>query len=239
MAETLTGIDDRILNARIEGFPRLVPALLLSAIAHLLLAQCLPDAVKAYGAAPVVTPLTVSIQSATPLVQVKITRHAIPVSRNKAAVTQEYIAPEAVNLIANDKLVPQSTAALASPGEIPTSEPDTPALPLLDYYYQSREVDTPAKAVGDALLIYPREALRLRLSGEVHLRLFINESGKLVRSEVIKADPAGIFEEAAVQAVNSMQFSPALRADRPVRSQRTVQITFDPNPSESPHSATQ
>ena len=240
MAATATGIEDRILDARIEGFRRLLPALVLSAIAHLLLAQWLPDAVKAYGAAPVGTPLTVSIQSATPPVQVKIARRAIPVSRNTAAAAiPESITPEAVNPIADHKLVPQATAALEDRNESSSSEPETPALPLLDYYYQSREVDTPAQAVGDALLIYPREALRLHLSGEVHLRLFIDESGKLIRSEVIKANPAGIFEEAAVQAVNTMQFSPARKADKPVRSQRSVLITFDPNPSEVSSSVSQ
>src|SRR5258708_37083747 len=83
-----------------------------------------------------------------------------------------------------------------------------PALPLLDYYYTSREVDEPARAVGDALLVYPREALQLRVSGEVKLRLFIDEFGALVRSEVVSADPPGIFEEAALQALNGMRFSP-------------------------------
>ena len=239
MAATATGIEDRIFDARIEGFRRLLPALVLSAIAHLLLAQWLPDAVKAYGAPPVSTPLTVSIRSATPPVQVKIGRRAIPGSLNTAAATPERITPEAVNPIADDKLVPQSAAALADRSDSPASEPETPALPLLDYYYQSREVDTPAKAVGDALLIYPREALRLHLSGEVQLRLFIDESGKLMRSEVIKANPVGIFDEAAVQAVNTMQFSPARKADKPVRSQRSVVITFDPDPSEISSSVTQ
>jgi TonB family protein len=244
MVETIAaGMDNQISNARIQGFRRLVPALLLSAIAHLLLAQCLPDSVKAYeGTPPSDTPLTVSLQSAAPLMQVKIPRSAIPVPLKAAAVTSEPIIPDAVNLIADDQPAPQSPAALAGPSDIPSdqsSEPDAAALPLLDYFYQSREVDTPAKAVGDALLIYPREALRLGVSGEVDLKLFINESGKLVRSEVIRSHPPGIFEEAAVQAVNTMQFSPARRADRPVRSQRTVQITFDPNPAQDPRSATQ
>jgi protein TonB len=104
------------------------------------------------------------------------------------------------------------------------------AVPLLDYYYASSEVDQPARAVGDGLLQYPREALRLRISGDVKLRLFIDVSGALNRAEVVSAAPPGIFEQAALEAVHSMRFSPASKDGHPVRSQRTVAITFDPDP---------
>jgi protein TonB len=70
----------------------------------------------------------------------------------------------------------------------------------------------------------------LRVPGEVKVRLFIDEFGALVRSEVVSADPPGIFEEAALEALNGMRFSPARKGEQTVRSQRTVQITFDPDP---------
>ena len=103
-------------------------------------------------------------------------------------------------------------------------------MPLLDYYYDPKEVDQPARAVGDGLLEYPREALKLRLAGKVKLRLFIDEFGTLVRSEIVAAQPSDVFEQAALEAVHTMQFAPARKNGQPVRSQRSVEVTFDPDP---------
>ena len=217
--------DIRHPAAQFGEFGRLTLALVLSAGAHLLLAQVLPQPVRSYEVAQpagIVTTLTVSLQ---------------PPQRSRAkAPVPAQPAPgpdETGDGAARGDQPPLSMLAPEGPRDALPGTPlheVRPALPLLDYYYTSREVDEPAKAVGDALLVYPREALQLRVSGEVKLRLFIDEFGALVRSEVVSADPPGIFEEAALQALNGMRFSPARKGEQPVRSQRTVQITFDPDP---------
>ena len=209
-----------------ENFGRLALALAVSAFAHVLLASLLPQAVEPYKGAPPASglTLTVSLQTTAPVMSAKV---AVPVPSASRPVQSNVSAASSGPVASLSDLAPQDLR------ETPF---DSPALPLLDYYYSSREVDSPAKAVGDALLVYPREALRLRVSGEVKLRLFINESGALVRSEVVSADPPGIFEEAAAQAIRTMRFEPARKADQPVRSQRTVQISFDPQPAEHPAS---
>jgi protein TonB len=209
-------------SVQIEEFGRLALALVLSAGAHLLLAQVLPQWVRPYEGVPSAATftLTVSLQP-------------MPRVRPKAPVQPPPKSGEPV-----DDATPGDQPPLSMlPPEVPRDIlPDTPthevrpALPLLDYYYSSREVDEPAKTVGDALLVYPREALQLRVSGEVKVRLFIDEFGTLVRSEVVSADPPEIFDEAALQALNGMRFSPARKGEQTVRSQRTVQITFDPDP---------
>lgn len=226
---TTTGTENP--SAQIEVFGRLALALVLSAGAHLLLAQLLPQWVKPYeGAASAASfTLTVSLQ---PIPRVR------PKGPGPVPLQSPPKSDEPVNGAARSDPPPISMLTPEGPRDtLPDTPPHEvrPALPLLDYYYSSREVDEPAKAVGDALLVYPREALQLRVSGEVSLRLFIDESGALVRSEVVSAEPPGIFEEAAIQAVGGMRFTPARKGEHTVRSQRTVQITFDPDPSSLRH----
>lgn len=212
-------------------FGRLVLALVLSSGLHLLVAESLPQAVRPYGGATPAAPftLTVSLQP-------------VPLDPPKAAAPVSVPVPipvsETLKSLSTGTAQSDQPALSALPPDAPREAlPESPApellpaLPLLDFYYTSREVDEPAKAMGDALLVYPPEALKLRVSGEVKIRLFIDEFGALVRSEVIEAAPPGIFEEAALQALGGMKFSPARKDDQPVRSQRTVQITFDPTPA--------
>lgn len=207
-----------------EEFARLAVALILSAAAHLLLAQALPQSVGPHEGAQSARnfTLTVSLQP-------------MPRVRPKAPAAVQ-LPPKSGEPVDGATPGDQPQLSMLAPEGPRDAVPDTPlhevqpALPLLDYYYSSREVDEPAKAVGDALLVYPHEALQLRVPGEVKLRLFIDEFGTLVRSEVVSADPQGIFEEAALQALNGMRFSPARKGEQTVRSQRNVQITFDPDP---------
>jgi protein TonB len=232
----LTTTDIRNSSVSVEEFGRLALALVLSAVVHLLLAQFMPQLVKPYDAAPSVAgfALTVTLQPMAP----ERPRVPVPVPILHQPRTNESVD---IHTPIDQAALSLATAPEAPRDVIPPDKPspaDQPALPLLDYYYSSREVDEPAKAVGDALLVYPREALRLRVSGSVKLRLFIDELGTLIRSEVMSADPPGIFEEAAVDAVKTMRFSAARMGEHTVRSQRTVQITFDPHPLQSPESTT-
>lgn len=220
-------------GAPVDECGRLALALVLSAGIHLLLAQLLPQSAKPYdGDSPIAgVALTVTLQPMAPA-------HSTAPVR----VPHQPRHPEPMDTASprNPAQMPWDRTPEAARDDIPPDMPSQagqPALPLLNYYYTSREVDEPAKAVGDALLVYPREALQLRVSGAVKLRLFIDELGALVRSEVVSADPPGIFEEAAAQAVKTMRFSAARKGERTVRSQRTVQITFEPNPVEHPASA--
>ena len=211
-------------GTQFDEFGRLALALVLSTGVHLLLAQALPQAVRPYEVSPSAASLTLTVSLQPP-----------QQARTKAPVrVQARPKPkETVESVARDDQPPLSMLAPEEPREVLPDAPlqeDRTALPLLDYYYTSREVDEPAKAVGDALLVYPREALQLGMSGVVKFRLYIDEIGTLVRSEVVSADPPGIFEEAALQALRGMRFSPARKGEQAVRSQRTVQITFDPDP---------
>lgn len=102
-----------------------------------------------------------------------------------------------------------------------------PGLPL-DKYFTAREVDVRASQTNEVILIYPQRAYEMRLGGKMVLRIFINEQGGIDRVSVLAATPPGVFEEAALTATHELQFSPALKNGRQVKSQKTIEVIFDP-----------
>ncbi|MBM3344033.1 MAG: hypothetical protein FJY56_18260 [Betaproteobacteria bacterium] len=59
--------------------------------------------------------------------------------------------------------------------------------------------------------------------------LFIGETGELDRFELVGASPKGLFEQAAQEAVGQLLFHPAVKNGQPVKSQKTIDVVFDPN----------
>ena len=57
---------------------------------------------------------------------------------------------------------------------------------------------------------YPKRAAKDRISGKVILKVLISADGSVLKTKVVKAEPRGIFEEAAVNAVSNWKFDPAI-----------------------------
>jgi len=123
-------------------------------------------------------------------------------------------------------------AAPRPPGAVP--EPQAFGLPL-DRYYTSRELDARAEPLNQPALIYPQEAYQARVRGKVTLRMLINERGGVDGVTVLEAEPRGVFEAAALEAAQALAFSPASLAGRPVKSQKTLEVVFDPYESIATH----
>lgn len=105
------------------------------------------------------------------------------------------------------------------------------SLPFDSYFH---EVDKPAEPANDVLLRYPWIEYRQRIGGVVRVELLINEHGGLDSATVIEATPPGHFEQAAMEAVRKLQFKPAIKAGRYVKSRKTIEVVFDPNEHLSP-----
>jgi protein TonB len=75
-------------------------------------------------------------------------------------------------------------------------------------------------------LAYPSTAASQ--AGEVALLAMIDERGGVQDVSVVKAEPAGYFEEPALQAIRAARFLPAQRDGRVVRSQIVVKLRFEP-----------
>lgn len=112
------------------------------------------------------------------------------------------------------------------PGAVPELRPD-PRLPL-ERYFTALEVDVRAEPLNDPPLVYPQRAYQARTRGTVTLRILVNERGGVDEVSVVESAPRGVFEEAALDAARSLQFSPAMRFGRTVKSQKIVEVAFDP-----------
>lgn len=66
--------------------------------------------------------------------------------------------------------------------------------------------------------MYPRHALRSRIEGSVRLEIVVNPDGTVREARVIDAEPAGVFEAAALQAALRSRFRPRMVAGEPVES---------------------
>lgn len=162
----------------------------------------------------------------------------------------QHIAPEIANPVAISD--PESGIRSESP-EAPLPQTDTAQqktpdpvtvpkaaidLPLpLDAYFSADDVDTRAQPSNDVLLFYPLNAYKRKISGAVKMTLLINERGGLDKVIVVDATPPGIFEEAALEAVGKLQFTPALRGGRQVKSRKTIEVVFDPSEQLQPASS--
>lgn len=148
-----------------------------------------------------------------------------PAPGEQPAVT----APEAAPVIDSRPVSPPP----ADPStEVPRGNPGagTAQRPLLfDTYFNVSELDVRAEPINEVLLRYPWVAYQRRLAGVVRFNLFINAQGGLDKVQLVEATPPGHFEEAALEAVTKLRFSPALKYGRRVKSQKTIEVVFDPN----------
>ena len=135
---------------------------------------------------------------------------------------------------------PQAAAQASHTGN--ASEPPTaprviaPAgpiqAPVAARYYLPREVDQPAAPLQHAQLWYPEAALKQRIGGVVVMHLFIGTDGSIERTEVVRSEPPGVFDQAVRDAAQASRFRPALLGHSPVNSRVTIEVPFDPDCSD-------
>ncbi len=74
-------------------------------------------------------------------------------------------------------------------------------------------------------IVYPEIAKRAGVQGRVYVKAYVDESGKVTKVELIRGIGAGC-DEAAMEAVNSVMFSPGKQRGKPVKVQVTVPVLF-------------
>mgnify|MGYP001568255292 CR=1 FL=1 len=185
----------------------------LSALAHLLVLSMGGGTVPTL-IAPHTRPFIADIRYITP----EITRpeeapQPVP-DIDKQAPATDLPPPESAQEATTARTPPQAVIELPFP---------------FDAYYNPGEVDVRAQPTNEVLLVYPWVEYKMRVSGVVQLTLLINERGDLDKVTVIEAKPRGVFEEAALEAVSKLQFTPALKNGQPVKSRKTIDVVFDPS----------
>jgi len=99
------------------------------------------------------------------------------------------------------------------------------ALPAAPEYALGIRLDPGPRPLDDIEPDYPDPHLR---EGTVVLRLLISETGHVDDVAVVRSQPSGVFEQAALDAFGKARFAPGLAAGTPVKSQITVEVRFVP-----------
>lgn len=173
-------------------------------------------------------PFTPRFPAPAPL-EVEIRREVIP---EPAEPAREFpVEPPSPSEItarpAEPELPPATPSGEESPPAVASPAPIELPLPL-DRYFPPHEVDVRAEQVNEVHLVYPEQAYMKRARGRVVLRIFINDRGGIDDVSVLESTPPGVFEEAALTATLALQFRPAIKNGRSVKSYKTIEVTFDP-----------
>ena len=121
-----------------------------------------------------------------------------------------------------------------------TSGPKLPALPALPAAPKSTASPRRAMPKGRGILMdrqpmiaarvpppYPYMARRRGIQGKVMVRLLVGMDGRVTKSEVLNAQPAGVFEDAVLRTVGRWRFSPALRSGKPIAAWVETSVKFE------------
>ena len=121
-------------------------------------------------------------------------------------------------------------AALAKPVTEPVPAIDDAAMVAMPdpVLYEVRELDVYPRALRPIKPAYPASAREAQLAGSVTLKVMIDEGGRVVSAAVVDAEPGGVFDQAAQEAIAETAFYPAQRNGRTVRSQLLIKVEFDP-----------
>lgn len=87
--------------------------------------------------------------------------------------------------------------------------------------------DTEAVPIVRVEPLYPRNAAQMQLEGWVTIKFDIGPSGQVLNPKVIAAEPARIFDRAALNAVKKWKYKPQVRDGKPTTTRgQTVRLTF-------------
>jgi protein TonB len=75
--------------------------------------------------------------------------------------------------------------------------------------------------------VYPAQALRNGTKGWVELAFTVSANGTVRDIEIVAAEPRGVFDSAASDAVAAWRFRPRVVNGQPVAQRSTVTMRFD------------
>jgi protein TonB len=82
--------------------------------------------------------------------------------------------------------------------------------------------------------VYPADALRKKLSGEVRVQITVGIDGKVKDATVLGANPPGVFDQAALDAVRKWRYKPIEVDGETVGASFKTTIIFQPERTRTP-----
>lgn len=98
--------------------------------------------------------------------------------------------------------------------------------PISELTYRPEEVDQTPRLLRSFPPQYPYLARRDNIEGWVVLRFVVDTDGIPEKIEIVEGEPAGIFEEAATEAVARYKFKPAMKNGEGVNCIIKQRISF-------------
>ncbi|MDM7919885.1 MAG: energy transducer TonB [Methanosarcina sp.] len=92
--------------------------------------------------------------------------------------------------------------------------------------FKLSEVDEPPKTLRAPPPRYPFEAKQKGISGKVTLKFVVDSNGMAREPQVVSAEPKGVFEESALEAVVKYKFKPAKKGGKAVDCIVRLPISF-------------
>lgn len=89
------------------------------------------------------------------------------------------------------------------------------------------DLDRPAKVLSRPPLEYPHEARSRGIQGHVTLKIQVGPNGLVETVRIAESEPPGFFDEAALRAVRSWKFEPAVIQGKVAMSWTTQRIRFE------------
>lgn len=74
-------------------------------------------------------------------------------------------------------------------------------------------------------IVYPEKAKQNGTEGKVFLQVYIDETGKVVKTTVMKS-AGGLLDSAAVAAIRKTSFTPGFVGGKPVKVKVVIPIVF-------------
>lgn len=87
-------------------------------------------------------------------------------------------------------------------------------------------MDRPPLVLEAAQANYPFGAKQDKIEGRVVVRFVVDTDGRAQEAEVLEAEPAGVFESAALEAVALYKFEPASKNGMPVHCIAKMPVVF-------------
>jgi TonB family protein len=81
---------------------------------------------------------------------------------------------------------------------------------------------------------YPKQALKRGVGGEVRVRFTLDADGKVKSAEVVNANPADVFDRAALDAVRRWRFKPPAAGNPDFEAAVVTTIVFRPDDAGTP-----
>jgi TonB family protein len=124
---------------------------------------------------------------------------------------------------------PPSPMGMRAPHAPPPVPPTPAAAPLPPPPPPAPPIPPEQSGVAQKAPAYPHAALASGIGGEVRLKVLVGADGSVKHAVVVSSHPAGVFDQATLNAAKKWHFKPQLDANgKPVSGYVMVPVTFDP-----------